>query len=117
MRISAEEIDGLITHPPLIPTAYHLIIRTEEIDEVSEGGIVMMTKSEAKREKLGAAQGYIIAIGPHAWQELSDGSPWAELGDLVIFDRYAGMVPQVDGFDDGKYRILKDEDVVAVWPK
>jgi len=112
-----EEIEALISNPPLNPTSYHLIIATEEVEKISKGGIVMMTENEAKREKLGSAQGYIIAIGPHAWEELSNGEPWAEIGDKVVFDRYAGTVPQVDGLDDGRFRILKDEDVIAVWPK
>ena len=115
--ISREELDQLITHPPIHPTAYHLLIRTEEVEKVSTGGIVMMTDKEAGREKQGSAHGYIVAIGNKAWKHLEDGEPWAELGDKVIFERYAGTVPAVDGLDDGKWRILKDEDVIALWQK
>jgi co-chaperonin GroES (HSP10) len=113
--ISQKELDDLITHPPVKPTAFHLLVRTEEVEKVSTGGIVMMTEKEAGREKLGAALGYVVAIGDRAWKALEDGEPWAKLGDRVIFQRYDGMVLPIEGLDDGKWRLLKDEDVKAIW--
>lgn len=117
MRVSTQELNWLIEHPPLNPTAYNLLVRVEEIETETESGLVVMTEKEAGREKLGASMGYIIALGPKAWMALEDGEPWAELGQKVYFDRYAGSVVKIDGLDDGTFRIIRDEEVLATWPK
>ena len=114
--ISPEELSELVTNPPLLPTAFNLLIRTKEVETTTESGLVVMTKKQEDREQKGSAQGYVIAMGPTAYDEL-EGAPWCELGDLVLFERYAGTVPAVDGMDDGRLRVIRDEEVMAKWPR
>lgn len=115
-----ERIDfltALSQDPPLIPTAYHLLVYVPPVETTTESGIVKMTDREADREQKGSAEGYVIAVGPQAWDELGDGTPWAAVGDRIVFHRYAGTVPEVEGLDSGEFRIMKDDEVLATWPR
>ena len=110
-------LDGYAANPPLIPTSYNILVYVPPVETTTAGGIVRMTDKEADREQKGSAEGYVIAIGAQAWEELGDGSPWAEVGDRVVFQRYSGTVPEVEGLDSGEFRLMRDEEVLAVWPK
>lgn len=104
----------LIESPPIVPTSFNLLIWVPEVETTTESGIVMMTDTEQKREQKGAGRGFVIAIGPTAWQEFDDGEPWAEVGDLVLFERYSGVTPPVDGLDSGFFRVMRDEAIIGV---
>ena len=122
-RVSTEELNFLIENPPLIPTGPHILIRVENAQELSAGGVVLGTEQGLRREQLGSECGYVIAMGPTAYDglhcEVEDGVslPWCEPGDKVFFERYAGKVPEIEGLKPGTIRILEDEEVIAKWPK
>ena len=110
-------LENLRVNPPLVPTSYNILVYVPPIETVTALGIIKMTDREADREQKGSAEGYVIAVGVQAWEELGDGTPWAEVGDRVVFQRYAGTVPEVEGLDTGEFRLMRDEEVLAVWPK
>jgi len=117
-----EELNWLIEHPPLIPVGPHLLVRVEDVATESAGGIVLGTASAMNREQMGAEAGYVIAVGPTAYDglhcEIVDdvAQPWCKIGDKVFFKRYAGKVPEIDGLKPGTIRVLEDEEVIAKWP-
>ncbi len=92
------------------PCGSQLLIKLEEVQELSEGGIAMRTQTEQKREEDGQNQGRVLAFGPfiHAdWDGFDSDKPadkarqWGyELGDLVFFSRYDGVTPNIPGYEN-----------------
>ena len=91
------------------PCGAQLLIKLEEVKELSDGGIIKHSQTEHKREEDGQNQGRVLAIGPfvHAdWEGFDSDNPadkakqWGyEVGDLVIFSRYDGDTPDVPGYE------------------
>ncbi len=48
------------------PCGTQLLIKLEEVKELSDGGIVMRSKTEHKREEDGRNMGRVLALGPLA---------------------------------------------------
>lgn len=87
---------------------YRVIIEPEDEEKKSRGGIIIPEKERAEQEV-----GKLVAVGPLAWSDQGDGTPWAEVGDRVLYSKYGGKM--VDDPDTGiRYRMLNDEDIVAV---
>lgn len=102
------------------PAGHRVIVRPDPVEEVSEGGIVVMMPSDVAQEQAGQVQGTLVAVGPNAWKAFDDGHPWAQVGDKVVYSKYAGRYmkdPDVDTSDpherDNKIVILNDEDILA----
>jgi len=55
-------------------------------------------------------RGTVVRIGVNAWKAFDDGTPWAHVGDKVVFRKYAGEVIK-DG--DVEYRVVNDEDILC----
>jgi co-chaperonin GroES (HSP10) len=88
------------------------LVRVTEVEKVSKGGIALPSEHVVK-EQMGCAHGHVISIGKQAWAEDPD-TPWCKLGDKIVFHRYEGVTPQVEGLDDGKLRIIADIKVLGV---
>ena len=93
------------------PAGYRLLVKPNDIEEVSEGGIYLMP--DEKLEKAAQTVGTLVAIGEQAWKDVSDGKPWAKVGDCIMYARYAGK-NVVDPDTKEEYVILNDQDVTAV---
>lgn len=106
------------------PIKNRVVILPEEIEEVSQGGIVLASAS-VEREAMAQVYGRIVAIGPECqghgpllrrlWRWLYTGEafyPEYCIGDRIIFGRYSGLLEP--GGDGAKYRIVNDRDIVAI---
>ncbi len=72
-------------------------------------GIVVMSPTELKREQMAQTEGVVVEVGPGCWP----GQPsWCAVGDRIIFAKFAGL--QSAGLDKQIYRLINDEDVVAL---
>jgi co-chaperonin GroES (HSP10) len=100
------------------------LIQPEEIEERTEGGIII---PETVNELHAMAQsiGTFIEAGPDAWIDHMErdgegrvtkvvgySGPFAAPGDRVAFAKYGGLA--VEGADGKQYRIMNDQDVTAV---
>ena len=98
------------------PNGYNVLLKIEEVEEVSEGGIIMGTVSENKREQSGHDIGTLVAIGPTAfmaYEGCEGDSPeeraakWGvKIGDTVQIERYQGKLLDCSGFEH--YRVVTD---------
>ena len=116
----------------IVPVGDRVLVLPDEIVEVTEGGIII-PPAEADKHQMARFSGTLVAIGPDAWIErittvegISNSGRWrtlerrtcaysepfAKVGDRVVFARYVGQ--PFDGEDDKKYRLLQDEDIIAV---
>ena len=97
------------------PCGHKLVVKPEEVEEMTKGGIII-PGSVKDTEQRSVTKGVVVSVGPQCWKEFSDGKPWAAVGDKIVFAKYGGLLV-VDDEDEQEYRILNDEDVVAVFGK
>ncbi len=93
----------------LKPKQDRIIIKPEEISDVSAGGILIPDGSKERPKKA-----EVVAVGPGLWAaSIKDyRAPNINVGDIVMFAKYAGMEVTVD---DIKYLIIKESDIIAVY--
>lgn len=98
------------------PTGYRVIVKQEQIEKTTKAGIILHSVDEEKRQQKGTMFGTLVAIGPQAWKDERLGSKnWANIGDRVMFNRYAGH--RYEQAEDGSYyHVMNDEDILAVIP-
>ena len=113
----------------MTPLGYYVLVEIAEVEEKSEGGIIMPTGLTSK-EQLVDQIGTVKAIGPTAFigypgcdQEIpgertAHGRPvsipphrcWGiEIGDKVLFEKYAGEYSKDDSF-----RLIPDSKIIGL---
>ncbi len=92
------------------PKGHRVLILPDPVEEVTQSGIIVAVGDNRDRERLAQLKGTIVELGNTAW--LDQPSPWAKVGDHVIFGKYSGLIYQ--GNDNKEYRIINDLDVVAL---
>ena len=93
------------------PAGHRVLVKVDEVEKVTKGGIII-TDTIADRKQEAGIYGTVVAVGPTAWKAFDDGQPWAGVGDRVAFAKYGGFI--IEDTDEEQYRLLNDEDVVAV---
>lgn len=85
------------------PLGDRVVVKPLAQEETTKSGIVLPDTAEKERK----AQGEIVAIGEgEKIQKLN-----LKVGDKVIYGKYAGDEVEIDKVE---YKILKDEEVLAV---
>ena len=92
------------------PKGHRDLILPDPVEEVTQSGIILSVGENRDRERLAQLKGTVVELGNTAW--LDQPSPWAKVGDHVIFGKYSGLIYQ--GNDNKEYRIINDLDVVAL---
>jgi len=67
---------------------------------------------DTKLEKASQIIGTVVSIGHLCWKDFTDERPWAEVGDAVLYSRFAGVTVK-DPLTEEEYVLLNDEDVIA----
>lgn len=87
----------------LKPLGNRIVVKPATQEEVTKSGIVLPDTVDKEKKE----QGEVIAIG--------SGEKIVKLGlkvgDVVLFGKYSGDEVEVE---DSEYKILKDEDVLAI---
>lgn len=90
---------------------HRVLIKPWFPEEATEWGFKLDVGNLHKREQAATQEGRIVDIGPNAWLAFDDGKPWAKVGDMVMFAKYAGKFLKID---DEDYVIVSDEDVQCI---
>ena len=95
------------------PTEFKVVIRPEEVETVTKGGIIIPL-SEAEKLQNAATEGTIIAVSPLAfsYEKWPEGYAPPKVGDRIVYSKYSGM--KLKGKDRVEYIIMNDKDVCAV---
>jgi chaperonin GroES len=90
----------------LKPLGDRVVVKPVTQEEVTKSGIVLPDTVEKEKKE----QGEIVSIGEgEKIKKLN-----LKVGDTVIFGKYAGDEVEID---DTEYKVLKEEDVLAVIEK
>jgi chaperonin GroES len=91
----------------LKPLGDRLLVKPIEQEEKTASGIILPETAKEKPQ-----EGEVLAVGPGGRKE--DGSRIemdVEVGDRVLYAKYAGTEVKMDGV---KYLILRESDVLAI---
>ena len=88
------------------PLADRVVIKLVEEEETSKGGLIL---TGSAKEKPQVAE--VIAVGPGGVVDGKDVTMSVNVGDKVIYSKYAGNEVKLDGEE---YTILREEDILAV---
>lgn len=94
----------------ITPLGTKVLVKPLPVEQVTKGGIIIAAPKELEKEQRGQERGEVVEIGSGAWAD-QPGGAWCEVGDRVVFARYAGNVWR--GEDGEYYRIIQDLDIVA----
>lgn len=97
------------------PCGWRILIEVSDIQNVTAGGIHIPDMAKSNERNL-TSVGKIVRLGNLAYNrpDLGMNDPWAAVGDHVIFGRYAGSRIELDGKE---YRLMNDEEILAVIPE
>jgi len=95
------------------PMGYNVLVKPDEVEKKTKGGIIL-PETKLEKDEFGRMEGMLVAVSPMAfsWSDWPDGQAKPEVGQRVIFSRYAGS--EVTGKDGAKYWLMKDESIVGV---
>ena len=114
----------------IFPSGNRVVVRPDEVERVSEGGIII-PEADAEKHQMAQSTGTLVAMGPDAFKEYTTeteryiNNKWvpfersvtgftenfADAGDRVAFAKYGGLV--VIGEDGHEYRLMNDMDITA----
>jgi len=94
-----------------VPSGWRLLVLPFTPREKTKGGILIAQESLDKL-RVATNCGYVLSMGPLAYQdkEKYPTGPWCNVGEWVIFARYAGSRLPIEG---GEVRILNDDEVLG----
>lgn len=81
----------------------------------TDSGIVFRLDVNDRQAAIDSDRGTVVAIGPQAYKDYGDGTPWIEVGDFVYYSKYGAKVikdEQAENDEDKIYVICNDEDVL-----
>lgn len=90
----------------LKPLADRVIVKDIEVEEKTDGGIILSAKSQEKPQ---IAE--VVAVGPGGLVEGNQVEMTVSVGQKVIVSKYAGTEVKVE---DKKYNIVKQSDILAI---
>jgi co-chaperonin GroES (HSP10) len=84
----------------------------KKFETLAKSGFEVKTDEQKAKESKGTHHGILVHMGSKAYKEL--GGDWVKEGDVVIFDRYAGVEIELPPGSGEKYRFTNDESILGV---
>ena len=129
IQVTEEMIDearDLIAFGNPVAVGYRLMIKPIEAttgleaSEKAEFGALaaldfeVKTEDQKKKESFGTQHGILVSKGDHAFKAAALGEEdWTSEGDVVIFDRYAGIEIELPPGSGQKFRFTNDESILG----
>ncbi len=100
-------------NPGIEPMEYNILVLVDETEKTTAGGIIIPEKSK-DRDDLAQVRGMLVRASPLAfsYDTWPAGSQQPQLGDHIIFGKFAGIL--VNGDDGREYRLCKDKELSAI---
>ena len=93
------------------PTGWRILVLPFKMGEKTKGGI-LMGQETLEKQQVASQCGNVLAMGPDCYRDKNryKQGPWCEVGDWVMFARYAGSRIKIEG---GEVRLLNDDEILA----
>jgi len=92
------------------PLEYNVLVRPYRVPEVTAGGL-HLPQVHHERKQWAETRGTVLAISATAFS-FEAGAEKPEIGDEILCSKNAGQ--RVTGADGEEYRLIKDQDVMAI---
>lgn len=101
--------------PGIEALGFKILVLPREIEEKTKGGIMIARTIDGniQREEEAGSEGLLVSLGSQAGAERWEPGT-VNIGDVILFARYAGKHAEFEGADGRTYRIMNDEDVLGV---
>ena len=94
------------------PTEFKVLIKPDKVESQTSGGLYLPDSARDK-QPYSVDRGEITAVGEGFNRDLP--GPVPEVGDRVIFNRYAGsLITVVEDSERVDYRLCNDKDICAI---
>ena len=90
----------------LVPLGDRVVLKQLEAEETTKSGIVLPGQAQEKPQ-----QAEVIAVGPGGVVEGKEVKMEVNVGNKVIYSKYAGTEVKLDGEE---YIIVKQNDILAI---
>lgn len=80
---------------------------------LAEAGFETKSEGQKLREDRGTNHGVVIHMGPKAFDRLGGPEAWCDVGDTVVFSRYAGTRVEHPPGSGVWYQLTNDEDLAG----
>ena len=88
-----------------------ILVKPETVEMKTESGIIIAADKMSERiEQSGQQYGTVVSVGDYAWEDYK--TPFAKVGDYVLYSQYAGKVVH-DPQNNQGYVIMNDVDILA----
>ena len=111
MSDAVTKLDTFVNESGIYPVDLRVVVKPETLDEITKGGIVIPQQAREKQD-MAHIKATLIAVGSQAFNEIKSRDHRPQVGSIVSIAKYAGYL--IKGKDGVEYRIINDEDVVAV---
>ena len=90
----------------LVPLGDRVVLKQLEAEETTKSGIVLPGQAQEKPQ-----QAEVVAVGPGGMIDGKEVKMEVEVGNNVIYSKYAGTEVKMDGEE---YIIVKQSDILAI---
>ena len=90
----------------LVPLGDRVVLKQVEAEETTKSGIVLPGQAQEKPQ-----QAEVVAVGPGGVVNGKEVKMEVEVGNTVIYSKYAGTEVKLDGEE---YIIVKQNDILAI---
>ncbi len=80
---------------------------------LAKSGFIAQSSTQTAREDKGSYVGILCHVGEGAYKGSLGGDAWAEIGDVVVFNRYAGQRVDIPPGSGDFYHFCNDEDILG----
>ena len=90
----------------LKPLSDRVLVKRLEAEEKTAGGLYIPDTAKEK-----PSRGEIVAAGPGRVENGNTIAMTVKVGDIVLFNKYAGTEVSMDG---AEYLVMREDDIVAI---
>ena len=120
-----KEAQGIVARETPISVGYRLIIKplpwnntlkageASKYEFLAKAGFEAQSSTQTERENRGSHVGIVCHVGDCAYDERLGGKAWANEGDVVVFNRYAGQRVDLPPGSEDFYHFCNDEDLLG----
>ena len=97
----------------MIPLGFHVLVKPDPVKEKMKSGLIEIPDEILHKERIAIDTGTLVGIGACAWKDLGEGTPWANVGDRVIYAKYGGKFVK-DPNTEEELVLLNDKDIIGL---